>query len=210
MGSLPSLDGILFVPFRRRRLILSFQVTQGHTSSIANTLRAVTRLASVLDGPNMQPFFPIPIPCRRYTHQFDTIATFGGWHRGRTMARAYPHIRRRKRFLRTRTRDINLICFASSRTPYPAKPSCKCAYACGYAVVGRRRVIPRLAAALWPSRTAVRPCVASCVCYTPFKQHELKSHLVRIHLYGIYYGDFECKPEHLARRHPENTPMHIS
>jgi hypothetical protein len=56
--------------------------------------------------------------------------------------------------------------------------------------------------------------LVSChICYAPFlQQQELKRHLVRKHLYRIYHGDFEGKPEHLASRHPENayTDTHIS
>jgi hypothetical protein len=56
--------------------------------------------------------------------------------------------------------------------------------------------------------------LVSChICYARvIQQQELKRHLVRIHLYRIYYGDFECKPEQLASRHSENAyaNAHIS
>ncbi|KAN0135900.1 hypothetical protein V8E53_006352 [Lactarius tabidus] len=53
----------------------------------------------------------------------------------------------------------------------------------------------------------------SChICNSRFiRQHELKKHLVDDHFYQIYRGDSECKPEHLASRHPEDarTNAHI-
>jgi hypothetical protein len=89
--------------------------------------------------------------------------------------------------------------------PCPAQSSFRGGYARRYAVVN-----------LWDAtesflalrRLSGRPVglyadVLCHICHAHFTgQHELKKLLVENHLYRIYCGDFECKPEHLAGRHP--------
>jgi hypothetical protein len=56
-----------------------FTAKSSHITWVDNIVRAISP-AVVLDGSNLQPFFPFPFPCKRSTRQFDSSIKWAGRH----------------------------------------------------------------------------------------------------------------------------------